>query len=104
MKEALTSLQLQRETRNPKMVMRLNDLGVAITLAEVEAEAGGAGVGRPHMASVMVRKKQVGSVQEAFDRYLANGRPAYVEKGRIDFKNAVSLIRAAGGFPCWRTL
>lgn len=99
LKEALSSLQLQRETRNPKMVMRLNDLGVAITLAEVEAEAGGAGVGRPHMASVMVRKKQVGSVQEAFDRYLANGRPAYVEKGRIDFKNAVSLIRAAGGLP-----
>jgi predicted metal-dependent phosphoesterase TrpH len=97
--EALRSLQYQRETRNPKMISRLNELGVAITLAEVEAEAGGAGVGRPHMASVLVRKRQVGSVKEAFDRYLATGRPAYVEKGRIDFKNAVSLIRAAGGLP-----
>lgn len=97
--EALGSLRLQRETRNPQMVSRLNGLGVAITLAEVEAEAGGAVVGRPHMASVMVRKKQVGSVAEAFERYLAKGCPAYVEKGRIDVENAVSLIRAAGGLP-----
>jgi predicted metal-dependent phosphoesterase TrpH len=97
--EALSSLQHQRDTRNPRMVAKLNELGMSISLAEVEAEAGGSVVGRPHMAAVMVRKKQVGSVQEAFDRYLATGRPAYVEKGRIDFKNAVSLIRAAGGLP-----
>ena len=97
--EALESLRLQRETRNPQMISRLNDLGMDITLAEVAAEAGGAVVGRPHMASIMVRKKWVASVSEAFDRYLATGRPAYVEKGRIDFENAVSLIRAAGGLP-----
>jgi len=97
--EALASLRLQRETRNPKMISKLNDLGMPITLAEVAAEAGGAVVGRPHMASVMVRRKWVGSVSEAFDRYLGTGCPAYVEKGRIDFKNAVSLIRAAGGLP-----
>ncbi|SCY86629.1 PHP domain-containing protein [Desulfoluna spongiiphila] len=97
--EALESLRLQRETRNPQMISRLNDLGMDITLAEVAAEAGGAVVGRPHMASIMVRKKWVASVPEAFDRYLATGRPAYVEKGRIDFENAVSLIRAAGGLP-----
>lgn len=97
--EALESLRLQRETRNPQMIDRLNELGMDLTLAEVSAEAGGAVVGRPHMAAVMVRKKWVGSVAEAFDRYLATGRPAYVEKGRIDFENAVSLIRAAGGLP-----
>lgn len=96
---ALASLREQREARNPLMLSRLNALGVALSLSEVEAEAGGAVVGRPHMASVMVRKKQVGSVAEAFDRYLAKGRPAFVEKGRIEFENAVSLIRAAGGLP-----
>ena len=97
--EALGRLRRARETRNPKMISRLNDLGVSITMAEVEAMAGGSVVGRPHMAAVMVRKKQVDSVQEAFAGYLAQGAPAYVEKGRIDFKNAVSLIRAAGGLP-----
>ncbi|WP_300667158.1 PHP domain-containing protein [Desulfoluna sp.] len=97
--EALAALRRQRETRNPQMISRLNTLGVPLTLSEVVAEAGGAVVGRPHMAAVMVRKQAVGSVQEAFDRYLAKGCPAYVEKGRIDFENAVSLIRAAGGLP-----
>ena len=70
--EALGRLRRARETRNPKMISRLNDLGVSITMAEVEAMAGGSVVGRPHMAAVMVRKKQVDSVQEAFAGYLAH--------------------------------
>ncbi len=97
--EALEGLRQARQSRNPKIIARLNDMGLSITLAEVESVAGGAVVGRPHMAAVMVRKKQVASVQEAFQGFLAKGAPAYVEKGRIDFKNAVSLIRAAGGLP-----
>ena len=97
--EALDGLRLAREARNPKIIARLNALGVGISLDEVDAMAGGRVVGRPHMAAVMIQKKCVASVHEAFDRYLAKGAAAYVEKSRIDFKNAVSLIRAAGGLP-----
>ena len=42
-----------RDNRNPQIVAKLNELGVSITMDEVEAEAGGAVVGRPHVAAVL---------------------------------------------------
>ncbi|MCG8470661.1 MAG: PHP domain-containing protein [Desulfobacterales bacterium] len=97
--QALEDLRLEREMRNPKMVEKLQGLGIDISLEEVRAEALGQVVGRPHMAAVLVRKKVVNSTAEAFGRYLAKGASAFVEKGRIGCENAISLIRAAGGVP-----
>lgn len=86
-----------RRQRNPRMIRRLQEHGVAITLEEVLAEAGGALLGRPHFARVLVRKGVVGSVQEAFDRYLGRGAAAYVDKERLSPTEACALIREAGG-------
>jgi 3',5'-nucleoside bisphosphate phosphatase len=86
-----------RKVRNPQIIQKLNELGLAITMREVEAEAGippqgyGGGaidknVGRPHIATVLIRKGYVKTRQEAFDHFLGKGKAAYaprfVEIGR----------------------
>jgi predicted metal-dependent phosphoesterase TrpH len=50
-------------------------------------------VGRPHVAAVLVRKGVVGSIQEAFDRFLAKGQPGYVDKERLHPDQAIKLAR-----------
>lgn len=86
-----------RDNRNPKIVAKLNELGVSITMDEVDAQAGGAVVGRPHIAAVLVKKGYVSSVKHAFDKYLAQGAPAYFDKERLTPRSAIELIRASGG-------
>jgi len=92
----LVRLQQARDARNARMFKRLSDeLSLPITAEEVEAEAGGKGVGRPHVAAVLVRKGVVGSIQEAFDRFLAKGQPGYVDKERLHPDQAIKLARAS---------
>ncbi|MDP9070803.1 MAG: PHP domain-containing protein [Actinomycetota bacterium] len=93
----LTGLQQGRDDRNVALVERLRELGLPITHEELEAEAGGQGGGRPHAAAVLVANGAAGSVQEAFDRWLAKGRPGYVEKPRLEPARAIELARASGG-------
>ncbi|HEX3203912.1 MAG TPA: PHP domain-containing protein [Nitrospiraceae bacterium] len=88
-----------RHTRNPLIVEKLNELGIAITYEEVRALAGPASVGRPHIARVLMNKKYVTSAKEAFDRYLAEGAAAYVPRDLPDPAEAIGVIRAAGGVP-----
>jgi predicted metal-dependent phosphoesterase TrpH len=86
-----------RDTRNPRIVARLQELGVAITMEEVEAEAGGNVVGRPHIAAILMRKGYVSSIKEAFNKYLAEGGLAYFDKERLSPPRALELIRKSGG-------
>ena len=51
-----------RNDRNPKIVRRLNELGIKITMEEVEAESGGGVIGRPHIATILLRKNYVSSI------------------------------------------
>jgi predicted metal-dependent phosphoesterase TrpH len=95
--EELVRLQHTRDDRNLRLADRLGELGLPVTLEEMEAEAAGEGVGRPHAAAVLVAKGVVDSVQEAFDRYLARGRPGYVERERLTAEEGVALVRASGG-------
>lgn len=95
----LAELQEARRTRNPKIVDKLTSLGLEITMEEVEAAAGGGQIGRPHFARVMIDRGYVASTQEAFDRYLTKGGPAYVDKFRLAPTEAVAVIRKAGGLP-----
>jgi predicted metal-dependent phosphoesterase TrpH len=98
--QALGRLQNARQERNPKIIHRLNDLGFALDVAEVAELAGGLdGLGRPHIARLMKRKGYVASIDEAFDRYLGHGKPAYVDKYRVSCQAAMALIREAGGIP-----
>jgi len=99
LQDTLVRLQRARDTRNERMVARLVELGVPVTVEEVEQEAGGLGVGRPHVAAVLVRHGAAGSIQDAFDRWLAKGRPAYLDKERLTPDEAMRLARASGGVP-----
>lgn len=95
----LERLQNARKNRNPEILQRLNQLGIPIRLQEVEREAAGGQAGRPHIATLLIKKGVVKTIEEAFDRYLGNGKPAYVDKLRIECRQAIELINAAGGIP-----
>jgi predicted metal-dependent phosphoesterase TrpH len=86
-----------RDDRNPRIIQKLNELGVAITMQEVEAEAGGEVVGRPHIAAVLLRKGYVTSIKQAFDKYLGQGAAAYFDKERLTPGQAVGLVNESGG-------
>jgi predicted metal-dependent phosphoesterase TrpH len=98
LQDRLGELQRARAERNTRMVDVLsNDLGLPITLDEVQAEAGGDGVGRPHVAAVLVRNGVVATIGEAFDQFLAKGRPGYVDRERLRPEDAMRLAAASGG-------
>ncbi|WHZ22307.1 MAG: putative PHP family metal-dependent phosphoesterase [Nitrospira sp.] len=97
--QRLATLRDSRHDRNPKIVRRLNELGIDITYDEVRALAGTESVGRPHIARVLMDKRVVTSAKEAFDRYLANGRPAFVDRELPEPTEAVRWIHEAGGVP-----
>ncbi len=97
--KTLGVLQRARKNRNPRIVDRLNSLGFVFSINDVKKEAGQGQIGRPHIASYMVKKGFVSSIDEAFQKYLAYGKPAYEDKFRIDCEKALALINGAGGLP-----
>jgi len=97
--ETLETLQTARKNRNPAILTCLNELGFQVTLADVQAEVGDGQLGRPHIARCMVKKGFVDSIDDAFDRYLGTGKPAYVDKYRVDCTRALDIILEAGGIP-----
>ncbi len=98
--QTLEQLKIARKNRNPQIIERLNKLGMDISLNEVRNEIGeNSQLGRPHIAGLMVKKGIVNSINEAFDKYLATGMPAYVDKFRIDCFKAIQIIHHAGGIP-----
>ena len=88
-----------RDDRNPRIIAKLQALNISITMPEVEAEAGGKVIGRPHIAAILVRKGYVTSIKHAFDKYLAPGGLAYYDKERLSPKKAIGMILECGGLP-----
>lgn len=86
-----------RDSRNPRIVEKLNEMGVAVTMREWEDEAKGAVLGRPHLAAILVRKGYVSSIKHAFDSFLGQGAPAYFDKERLTPRQALERIAASGG-------
>ena len=95
--QRLVALRASRHSRNPQIIERLRALGLDVTYEEVRALAGTDSVGRPHIARILMDKKYVTSAKDAFDRYLADGRPAYVARELPKPEEAIAWIRAAGG-------
>jgi predicted metal-dependent phosphoesterase TrpH len=86
-----------RASRNQRIVARLNELGYKLEWEDVARRARGR-VGRPHIAAALVDAGHVATLQEAFDRLLADGQPAYVDAGSLGPDEAVELVerRRAG--------
>ena len=97
--QGLKELQDNRAKRNLEMIVKLQNLGLMISGDDISRASGGGQIGRPHFAKVLVEKKYVKSMEEAFDRYLGKGKPAYVEKDRLNPEEAIRMIVKSGGIP-----
>ncbi len=86
-----------RVRRGRAMVEGLQAWGVAVSFEDLAAETGSAAMGRPHLARALVRLGKVASVEDAFQQWLAKGRPAYVEKRLPSFGEVSDLVHRAGG-------
>ncbi len=93
----LEKIQLGRSVRNAEICTRLRKLGADISLEEVERQAGGGIVGRPHFAEVLVKKGYAPDTGAAFLKYLERGAPAYVERYRPSPSECMDIIRRSGG-------
>jgi predicted metal-dependent phosphoesterase TrpH len=98
LQDELVKLREDRARRNRELAARLLELGTGVTYEDVLAEAGEeAGMGRPHFARALVKAGAALDIDDAFDRYLADGRPGYVPKARLDPPDVARLAHASGG-------
>jgi predicted metal-dependent phosphoesterase TrpH len=99
LQNALLEIRRSRHERYHAMIERLRDCGVSIEneALAVAPEA----LGRRHLAELLVRQGQAGSVREAFQRWLADGGRAVVPKRRLPVAEAIALVRQAGGVAAW---
>ena len=88
-----------REERMERMVDRLRRVGAPVDPDRVRVIAGHGTVGRPHLARALVEAGHAADVADAFARYVGSGRPAFVPRPRVDPRDAIALVRAAGGVP-----
>jgi predicted metal-dependent phosphoesterase TrpH len=93
----LIGLREMRRTRAERIVQRLNELGVRIELPAVLDQSAGGAIGRPHIARAMIAEGWAVDFRDAFDRYLGNGKPAFVPKDKLPVADAIQLIHHAGG-------
>jgi predicted metal-dependent phosphoesterase TrpH len=98
--DVLLELRARRSKRNEKIVDKLRALGMDISKDEVREQARGESVGRPHIASVMLRRGHVSCVQEAFKRYLGYNGKAYLPKEVLHPREAVRALVEAGATVC----
>ena len=99
--ELMNTLEKTRENRHGRMekiIARINEAGIHITMSDVLAElSDGATLGRPHLADALVKKGVVASRDEAFTQMLHNNSKYYVSHYSPTPEDAIALIKAAGG-------
>lgn len=97
LQDELAGLLAGRAERNRRIVAALTDLGYDITLADVEDQAGGPSIGRPHIADALVAKGYLTSRDEAFNELLHDGGAVYFPRPRLTATEAIELGLASGG-------
>ncbi len=93
----LTFHRRERVKRAERIVEKLNDLKVPLTLEAVFEQAGNGSVGRPHIANALLLGGLTGTYHEAFFKYIGFGKPAYEGKYQVSPREAIDLISSAGG-------
>ncbi len=94
---ALNKLSAARENRARKIIEKLNKLGYPITFSEVKAKSDSEIIGRPHIALAMIEHGIVSSIEEGFAKFLGPEGVAFVPRFKISPREAVQLIKEAGG-------
>lgn len=97
LKSVLTYLEDERKSRNEQIIFLMKKGGYNFSIEEIENEFKNSQIGRPHIAKFLVNKKIVKNVQEAFQRYLAHGKPWYIPHAGENLETAVEAIKSAGG-------
>ena len=97
--ELLDNLVKNRELRNLQIIEKMREAGVDISLEEMKEHFPDTVIGRPHFAAELVNKKVVKTRQQAFDRFLAKGRPWYVQRVGSNLDEAIIAIKESGGVP-----
>jgi len=95
----LQDLRSRRADRNHRMVKRLQELGYGLTLEDVADQAASPLLSRVHFAQALKAKGYVTRPQEAFEKLIGDGCPAFVDRDELSPKEAVTWIREAGGVP-----
>ncbi len=99
LKDSIDYLTEERKNRNNQIVEKMNQDGIKVELEEIESMFGESQIGRPHFAAYLMKIGKVRTRQEAFDRYLASGRPWYVKHEGENLDVAIEAIKSAGGIP-----
>jgi hypothetical protein len=99
LKKILTDLLQKRIERAKKMTEKLKQLGIDISFEEIKARATGPSLGRPHVARVLIDKGYAKCIEDAFEKFLNPGRPAYVPRHKLTPFNAVDIIKQSKGIP-----
>ena len=97
--ELIQKAQQNRKNRNQKIVENLNGIGFNVTLEEIQEAFPGQTLCRPHFASWMEEHKVVKHRQEAFDKYLARGKPWFSEHKGSNLDDAIMAIYESKGIP-----
>ncbi len=88
-----------RSGRNPRIIEKLNAMGIPASLEAICTQTGKneTEIARPHIADYLMKSGHAADIDDAFDRILGKGKPAYVDKYRVPAARAIELIRTAGG-------
>lgn len=86
----------RRKNRNIKMLERLTALGMPLDPKDIYFDEE-ATIGRPHIGEAMVKKGYVESVQDAFNRWLGDGKPAYIQGEKFDINETIAVLKQSGG-------
>ena len=97
LEEFLAGARAARQRRGARMVEKLQQLGVEIDLEDLAYQAGAGSLGRPHVARALVDAGVVDDFEQAFDRFLGRGRPAFVEKTLPALREVADLVHNGGG-------
>jgi predicted metal-dependent phosphoesterase TrpH len=95
--EALDELARSRENRNLEIIERMRETGIEVNYDEIQALSGGQSVGRPHFATLLVNRNIAKNREQAFSRYLGQGKLFYASKTGLEFDRAVRIIKESGG-------
>lgn len=95
LKRTLNKVKESRITRAKEIISRLNMLNIDITFEDIYQDGGS--IGRPHIANALVSRGYASNMKEAFQQYLIKGKPGYVDRYKIHYKEALRLISKCDG-------
>jgi len=92
----VNKLAKERIKRVEKIIMKLNENGIDLSMEDIELSNS---IGRSHIANAMVKKGYYDNYKTAFMSFLVKDKPAYVKGYKLNYREAIKVIRDAGGIP-----